>query len=179
MIANLNAELISDFIVLSIVVGIPVLGAARSVRVYDSFIEGAKEGFQVAVNIAPYLVGMLVAIGMLRASGAITSLARIFHPVLSALGLPDDVLPLIFLRPLSGSASNAVLVDIISHNGGDAWVSHLAATMMGSTETTFYVIAVYFGVVGIKETRYAITAGLLADLSSIFASLLVCKWLLT
>lgn len=120
---------------------------------------------------------MLVAIGMLRASGFFELLSHFFGPILSALGMPTELLPLAFIRPFSGSASTGIMAEVIHQNGGDALVSKMAATMMGSTETTFYVIAVYFGAVGIKRTRHAIPAGLLADLAGIIASVVVCRYL--
>jgi spore maturation protein B len=122
---------------------------------------------------------MLVAVGMLRASGAFDLLDAFIGPTLAKLGVPSPVVPLALIRPFSGSGSNGILVDIIHHYGGDAFVSHLASTMMGSTETTFYVIAVYFGAVGVTRTRHAIPAGLIADAVGIIASVVVCRLLLT
>ncbi|MDQ2993688.1 MAG: spore maturation protein [Pseudomonadota bacterium] len=165
--------------ILSLVVGIPFLAACRRVKVYESFIDGAKEGFDLIIKIFPYLLAMLVAVGMLRASGAFDLLDGLIGPTLERLGVPSAVVPLALIRPFSGSASNGILVDIIHHFGGDAFVSHLASTMMGSTETTFYVIAVYFGAAGITRTRYAIPAGLIADAVGIIASIVVCRLLLT
>lgn len=168
----------SNYLFLGMVVGIPFFAQLRKVPVYDSFIKGAKGGIDITVRIIPFLVGMLVAIGMFRASGAVDLIAQWLSPFFSAIGLPTDTLPLILIRPFSGSAANGVLADIVKTHGGDAFVSHLAATMMGSTETTFYVIAVYFGAANIKRTRHAIPAGLLADLAGIVAALIVCHALL-
>lgn len=168
----------ADLMIMGIVLGILWTGHFRKVPVFDAFMEGGKEGIDVMVRLLPPLVGMVVAIGMLRASGFFDLLARGLSPLFNALHVPTDLLPLMLVRPFSGQASNAVLVDIIQRHGGDAWVSKVAATMIGSTETTFYVIAVYFGVVAIRRHRHAIACGLIADASGMIAALLVCAWLL-
>jgi spore maturation protein B len=176
-----TASLVDNFgnlMILSLVVGIPLLAACRRVKVYESFIDGAKDGFDLIIKIFPYLLAMLVAIGMLRASGAFDLLDTWLGPFFAKLGVPTQVVPLALIRPFSGSASNGILVDIIHKFGGDAFVSHLAATMMGSTETTFYVIALYFGAAGIRRTRHAIPAGLIADTVGVIASVVVCRLLL-
>jgi spore maturation protein B len=170
-------SLIANSFFLAIVFGIPLLGFMRGVKVYDVFVEGAREGIDVGLKIVPYLVAMLVGIGMLRASGFFDLFARGLAPVFHILGIPKSVLPLMLMRPFSGSASNAILIDVIKQYGPDSFDAHLAATMMGSTETTFYVVAVYFGAVGVKNTRYAVQAGLLADVAGFVASVLVCRWL--
>lgn len=170
---------ISNFIFLLFVVGIPVFAAIKKVNVFDSFIEGAKEGFPTCVKIIPYLVGMLMALGMLRASGFFELMNRLLGGILSAIGMPSQLLPLALIRPFSGAAATGITAELIKENGGDSIISKMAATMMGSTETTFYVIAVYFGVVSIRRTRHAIAAGLLADLAGIIASVAVCRWLFT
>lgn len=164
---------VSNIIFLSFVVGIPFYAAFKRVNVFDSFIDGAKDGFQTAVNLIPYLVAMLVAIGMLRASGFFELLQKLLKPVLVFLNIPVDLIPLILIRPFSGSASNGILADIIHQFGGDAAISKIAATMVGSTETTFYIVAVYFGAINIRHTRYAIPAGLLADIIGVSASLMI------
>jgi spore maturation protein B len=163
----------SDIIFLSFVVGIPFYAAIKKVNVFDSFIEGAKDGFQTAVNLIPYLVAMLVAIGMLRASGFFEILAQMLKPLLEYLNIPVDLIPLILIRPFSGSASNGILADIIHQFGGDSPISKIAATMVGSTETTLYIVAVYFGAINIRHTRYAIPAGLLVDIVGVTASLII------
>jgi spore maturation protein B len=163
----------SDIIFLSFVVGIPFYAAIKKVNVFDSFIEGAKDGFQTAVNLIPYLVAMLVAIGMLRASGFFEILAQMLKPLLEYLNIPVDLIPLILIRPFSGSASNGILADIIHQFGGDSPISKIAATMVGSTETTLYIVAVYFGAVNIRHTRYAIPAGLFVDIVGVTASLII------
>ncbi len=163
----------SDIIFLSFVVGIPFYAAIKKVNVFDSFIEGAKDGFQTAVNLIPYLVAMLVAIGMLRASGFFEILAQMLKPLLEYLNIPVDLIPLILIRPFSGSASNGILADIIHQFGGDSPISKIAATIVGSTETTLYIVAVYFGAINIRHTRYAIPAGLLVDIVGVTASLII------
>ena len=170
------AEQLSNAILLLFVVGIPLYGAIKKINVFDAFITGAKQGFDTVVSIIPYLIGMLVAIGMLRASGFFELLAHFLAPLLVRIGMPSDLLPLALLRPFSGSASTAVMAELIHKNGGDSFISKAAATLMGSTET-FYVIAVYFGAVGIKRTRHAIPAGLLADLAGVIVTVIVCRYL--
>lgn len=168
---------IANGVFLSLLVGIPVMGYIKKVKVYDAFIEGGKEGFTLVIKLIPYLVAMLTAIGMLRASGAFDLMARILSPVLHYFHIPASVVPLMLMRPFSGSASNAILADVVQHTGGNSFDAFLAATMMGSTETTFYVIAVYFGAVGIRQTRYAAQVGLLADAAGLIASIIICRLL--
>jgi spore maturation protein B len=170
-------ESISNVIFLIFVVGIPFYGAFKKINVFDSFVDGAKDGFKTAVQLIPYLVGMLVAIGMLRASGFFDLLQKLLSPVLARWHIPSDIIPLVLVRPFSGSAANGVLADIIHQNGGDSWVSHLAATIMGSTETTFYVVAVYFGAVSIRHTRYAIPVGLMAEFAGMCTAIILSKWI--
>jgi len=153
----------------------PLYAAARGVKVYDEFVEGAKEGFGVILKIIPFLVTMLVAIGMFKGAGGIDLLSRLLSPILTPLQFPTDLLPLALMRPLSGSATLALLTDIVHRLGPDNIVSLTAATIYGSTETTFYVAAIYFGAVGIRQTRHAIPAGLLADLAGVAASVIICR----
>jgi spore maturation protein SpmA len=153
----------------------PVYAATRRIKVYEEFVEGAKEGFGVILKIIPFLVTMLVGIGMFKGAGGIDLLTRLLTPVLTPLQFPPDLLPLALMRPLSGSATLALLTDIIHRLGPDNIVSLMAATIYGSTETTFYVAAVYFGAVSIKQTRHAIPAGLLGDLAGVIASVFVCR----
>lgn len=167
---------IANAILLVFILGVPLYGSIRKLDVFSSFIDGAKEGFDLSVKIIPYLVAMLVAIGMLRASGFFEILSQWLAPMLSYIGMPPDLLPLALLRPFSGSAALAMTADIAHTYGGDALISKMAGTLMGSTETTFYVIAVYFGSVGIRHTRYAIPVGLLADSVGVIASVVVCQW---
>ena len=158
-------------------VGIPLVGLLRKVKVYDVFIDGAKEGFNVAIRIIPFLVGILVAIGMFRGSGAMMLLTNALRPAMSAVGFPAELFPLVVLRTLSGSGSLALTTDIIKQYGPDSMIARMAATMYGSSETTFYVLAVYFGAVGVKRTRHAIPAAILGDVVAAAAAVAVCAWL--
>jgi spore maturation protein SpmA len=153
----------------------PVYAAARGIKVYDEFVEGAKEAFNVILRIIPFLVTMLVAIGMFKGAGGIDLLTKLLSPILTPLHFPPDLVPLALMRPLSGSATLALLTDVVHRLGPDNIISLMAATIYGSTETTFYVVAVYFGSVGIKQTRHAIPAGLLADLTGVIASVIICR----
>jgi spore maturation protein SpmA len=153
----------------------PIYAAIRGVKVYDEFVEGAKEGFGVILKIIPFLVTMLVAINMFKGAGGIDLLTRLLTPVLGPLHFPPDLLPLALMRPLSGGATLALFADVVHRLGPDNIVSLMAATVYGSTETTFYVAAVYFGSVGIKQTRHAIPAGLLADATGVIASVVICR----
>ena len=157
-------------------VGIPLYGAARKIKVYESFVQGAKEGFQVGVRIIPYLVAILVAVGMLRAAGAIDSLAMLLDPVLRRIGMPAEILPLAIMRPLSGSGSLGIVTELVKAHGPDSFIARLAASAYGSTETTFYVLAVYFGSVGIKKARHAVISGLVADIVSLIAAVVICRF---
>jgi spore maturation protein SpmA len=157
----------------------PIYAAARQVKVYEEFVEGAKEGFSVILRIIPFLVTILVAIGMFKGAGGIELLTKWLTPVLAPLHFPPDLLPLALMRPLSGSATLALLTEIVHRLGPDNTISLTAATIYGSTETTFYVAAVYFGSVGVKQTRHAIPAGLLADLVGVIASVGICRAVLS
>lgn len=148
--------------------------ALRRVPVYEEFVEGAKEGFQVAVRIIPFLVAMLVAAGMFRAAGGVELLGRLLNPVLNAVGFPPDLLPMALMRPLSGGATIGLFTELVHAHGPDSLVSRMGGTVLGSTETTLYVVAVYFGAVGVKRVRHAVAAGLLADLAGVIASVAVC-----
>ena len=163
---------LSYFVIPVIVVGFPLYGLYRKVPVYESFVDGAKEGFEVAVRIIPYLVAILFAIGMFRASGAMDFLVDTLDPVLALIGFPGEVVPMAIIRPLTGSGSAGIVVDMINQYGEDSILVKMAATMFGSTETTFYVVAVYFGAVNVKKTRHAVPAGLTADL----AAMLIAVW---
>jgi spore maturation protein SpmA len=155
----------------------PLYAAGKRIPVYTEFIEGAKEGFSITVRIIPYLVGMLVAIAVFRDSGALNLLKDLLNPLLSWLQFPADLLPMVLIRPLSGSGSTAILTDLVKQLGPDNILSYMAATIYGSAETTFYVVAVYFGSVGVTKTRHAIPAGLFADLVGVIASVLACRLL--
>jgi spore maturation protein B len=153
----------------------PLYGALRGVAVYEEFIEGAKEGIQVALRIFPYLVAILVAVGIFRAAGGIDLLTRMLAPLLDLIGLPAQVLPLVLVRPLSGSAATGLFAEIVKACGPDSYAAQLAGTILGGTETTLYVLAVYFGSVAIRRGRHALAAGLLADAAGVAASLVICR----
>lgn len=166
----------ASFILFSIIISFVSMAAFRKVNVYDSFIEGAKEGFKVAVGIIPYLIAILVAIGMFRASGAMTMLTDGIGWAVALTGLNTDfvdALPTAFMKPLSGSGARGMMVDAMKLNGADSFVGRLSCIIQGSTDTTFYILAVYFGSVGIKNTRYAVVCGLLADFAGITAAILL------
>jgi spore maturation protein B len=169
--------LFSYFVIPLLIVGFPLYGMFKKVPVYEEFVEGAKEGFTVAVTIIPYLVAILFAIAMFRASGAMEFLVEGLRPVLALIGMPAELVPMAIVRPLTGSGSAAIVLDMINEFGEDSIFVKMAATMFGSTETTFYVIAVYFGAVNIKKTRHAVPAGLIADFAALFASIWIVRLL--
>ena len=167
---------ISRYIIPFLLVGIPFYGLIiKKVKVYESFVDGAKEGFEISLKIIPYLVAILVAIGMFRASGAMEQLIYFLTPILNIIGFPPENLPLAIMRPLSGSGSLGLFTDLVNQYGVDSIYTKIGATMFGSTETTFYVLAVYFGSVGIRKSRYALAAGLIADIVGILSAVYICK----
>ncbi len=170
---------VTPWIVPGLVVGLLGFGAARGVKVYESFVEGAREGFEVGVRIIPYLVAILVVIAMLRESGALAMIIEPLGRITGPLGLPAEVLPLALLRPLSGSGAFGVLAALIQDPmiGPDGYIGVLASTVMGCTETTFYVLAVYFGAVQIRRIRHALVVGLLADAAGVVGAVVICRWL--
>ena len=144
-------EYISLYAIPLVIVGFVIYGLIKKVKVYESFTEGAKEGFTTAVRIIPFLVAILVAIGVFRASGAMDLLTKAFSPITNKIGMPGEVLPMALMRPLSGGGARGVMSDLITTHGPESLIGRMAAVMMGSTETTFYVLAVYFGSVGIRN----------------------------
>jgi spore maturation protein B len=160
-----------------LLVAIPLAGMLSKVKVYDVFIEGAKEGFEVAVKIIPFLVGILVAIGMFRGSGAMDLMTAGIRPLVAPLGFPPELVPLAVLRSLTGSGSLAFTTDLVKTHGPDSVIARTAATMYGSSETTFYVLAVYFGAIAVRRTRHAVAAALIADLVAAVAAVAVCAWM--
>ena len=160
-----------------LLVAIPLVGLLRGVKVYDVFIEGAKEGFDVAVKIIPFLVGILVAIGMFRGSGAMDLLMAALRPIVASTGFPAELVPLTILRSLTGSGSLAFTTDLIKTHGPDSVIGRMAATLYGSSETTFYVLAVYFGAVGVTRTRHAVPAALIGDIVAAIAAVIICAWM--
>ncbi len=170
-------SIISIWALPAIILLILTMGLIKKVPIYEVFTDGAKDGFKVAINIIPYLVAIIVAISMFRASGILETIQLLFSGFLNKLNIPADVLPLMIVRPLSGSAALGVFSDIANTLGPDSYATKLAAIMVGSSETTFYVLAVYFGAVGISKIRYALIVGLLADFIGIAAAICVCKWM--
>ncbi len=153
----------------------PLYAAVRGLKVYEEFVEGAKEGFNTAIRIIPFLVTILVAVTMFRNAGGIALITKLIRPLLDFLHYPTELVPITLMRPLSGSGSLALLSDTIKEFGPDNIISRMAATLYGSTETTFYVVTVYFGSVAIRRTRHAIAAGLIADLTGAIASVIICR----
>lgn len=164
-------DVLSIVAIPALVLFIIVFGVIKKVKIYEAFIEGAKEGFNVGTRIIPYLVAMLVAIGVFRAGGAMELLSMILAPITKLIGMPPEALPMAIIRPLSGSGSLGVMSEIIKSHGPDSFIGRLVSVMMGSSETTFYVLAVYFGSVGITRTRQAVPAGIIVDITSVLASL--------
>jgi len=167
----------APWIIPGLMVGLLGFGAARRVRVYEVFVEGAKDGFEVALRIIPYLVAILVAVGMFRASGALELLITPLGAVTNLVGLPPEALPMALLRPLSGSGAYGILASIINDPaiGPDSYTGYLVSTFQGSTETTFYVLAVYFGAVQVRRVRHALIAALTADVAGIAAAVVICS----
>lgn len=165
---------LSVWMIPALIVFIPLYAAFKKVPVYETFVEGAKDGFGTAISMIPYIVGMMVAISMFRASGAMDLLLSVFKPLLAPLGVPAEVLPLGLLRPLTGAGSLAYTTDLIKSFGPDSMIGRIASTIQGSTDTTLYVITVYFGAVGIRKSRYALKVGLFSDLVGFAASIAVC-----
>lgn len=173
---SLYSSVASNFILFGVMVGFIVWAAFKKVNVYETFIEGAKEGFSVAVKVIPYLVAMLVAIGVFRASGAMEMLISAISWLFSLLSIDTEfvkALPIAIMKPLSGSGARGLMIDAFTTHGVDSFVGKLAATLQGSTDTTFYVLAVYFGSVNIKNTRYAVSCGLIADFVGVIAAILL------
>ena len=170
-------DLVSVFVLPAFIIGFPIYGLLKKVPVYEEFVEGAKEGFTVAIKILPYLVAILFAIGMFRASGAMDFLTQGLRPVLAFIGFPSELVPMAIIRPLTGSGSAAIVAEMIQQYGEDSLLVKMAATMFGSTETTFYVIAVYFGAVQVKKTRHAVPAGLFADIAAMLLAVYIVRLL--
>ena len=164
---------ISLYAIPFIIVSIVLFGAFKKVNVYETFTDGAKDGFTTAISIIPFLVGMLVAIGVFRASGALDLITNALSPITNKIGMPGEVLPMALIRPLSGGGASGVMNELFATYGPDSLIGKMASVMNGSTETTFYVLAVYFGAVGIKKTRHALPAGLIADVVGIITAVVV------
>ncbi len=167
-------EAVSAWIIPTLIVGMLAVGQARGIKVYEVFVEGAKEGFNVALRIIPYLVAILVAVAMFRSSGALGSLVGVIGPFTEPLGMPAEALPMALLRPLSGSGALGVMADALETYGPDSYVGYLVSTLQGSTETTFYVLAVYFGAIQVSRMRHSMIAALSADLAGAIGAVIIC-----
>jgi spore maturation protein SpmB len=172
-------EVASAWVLALLIVGIPLYGWAKGVKVYEVFVEGAKEGFNVALRIIPFLVAILAAVGAFRGGGAMDVLARALAPITTRIGLPPEVLPIALVRPFSGSGSLGLLGNVFATPGlgPDSYAGRLGSILQGSTETTFYVLSVYCGSVGIVRYRHALVAGLSADLTGLMASIVIARFL--
>jgi len=168
-------KIISTYAIPVFIFVVLVYGYIKGVNVYDSFIEGAKEGLTTAFRVLPYMVAIFVAIGIFRSSGAMDVLITVIAPVTNLLGIPPSILPLAIIRPMSGIASTSMLAEMFRLYGPDSYIGRVASTMMGSTETVFYTISVYYGSIGVKKTRHTVWAALLADLAGLIASIVVCN----
>ena len=174
---NIVSTTVANILLMTIIVGFILAGVRKKVNVYDAFIEGAKEGFQTAVRIIPYLVAILVGIGVFRASGAMDMMINGIKWCVEACGGNTDfvgALPTALMKPLSGSGARGMMVDAMTTYGADSFVGRLSCIFQGSTDTTFYILAVYFGSVGIRYTRHAVACGLLADLAGVIAAIAIC-----
>lgn len=164
------ADAVSGGAIPVIIALVALVGALRGVKVYEVFVEGAKEGFEVAVRIIPYLVAVLVAVGMVRSVGLLDLVSSALAPVLGLVGVPTETLPMMLVRPLSGSGADGVMVELMKVHGADSVPATTAAVMSGAADTTFYILAVYFGSVGIKRIRHGLWAGLIGDLAGLLAA---------
>ena len=177
LMMNRVSTTVANILLMTIIIGFIIAGMRKKVNVYDSFIEGAKEGFQTAVRIIPYLVAILVAIGVFRASGALDMLISGIQRAVEASGIDSEwvgALPTALMKPLSGSGARGMMVDAMTTYGADSFIGRLSCVFQGSTDTTFYILAVYFGSVGIRYTRHAVACGLLADLAGIISAIGIC-----
>ncbi|GAB4073546.1 spore maturation protein SpmB [Barrientosiimonas marina] len=168
IITTISSWLIPSFILIVLFVAV-----WKRVPAYEKFVEGGKEGVQMAFSLLPFLVGMIVAISILRSSGALDALIELISPFLLFIGIPPEIIPLAMVRPISGTAALGMTTELIGTHGPDSFIGRLASTMQGSTDTTLYVLTIYFGAVGIRKMRYALKVGLLADLVGIIASVIV------
>lgn len=172
IITTLSIWLIPSFILIVL-----LFATFQRLPTYELFVEGGKEGVTMAVSILPFLLGMMVAIAILRSSGALDAFIGIIAPVLMKLGIPPDIVPLALVRPISGTAALGLTTELTQLHGADSLIGRIAATMQGSTDTTLYIITVYFGAIGIKKTGYALKVGLLADLVGILAAIFTVKFI--
>jgi spore maturation protein SpmA len=174
---ELFTDVASFWVIPGLILAIVLFGWSRGVKVYESLVEGGKEGFQVAVRIIPYLVAILVMVGMFRASGGMALLVNILDPVTSRIGFPVEAIPVALIRPFSGTGAFGIMTEVMSTHGPDSFIGYMVSTMTGATETTFYVLAVYFGAIGVKKTRHALPSCLMADVAGISAAVFIVNLL--
>lgn len=167
--------LLSEWAIPLILLIIPLVGLIRRVKVYEVFVEGAAEGLHTAVRIMPFLVAMMVAVSIFRVSGALEDCVTFLSPVLSCFGIPPELVPLSVMRPLSGTGALGLTTELLNVQGPDSLVGRIASTMLASTDTTFYILTVYFGAVSISKPRYSMAVGLIGDLVGFFGSVYVCR----
>ncbi|QGT99895.1 Spore maturation protein B [Candidatus Syntrophocurvum alkaliphilum] len=170
-----SLTVVSKWAIPLLLLAIPIYGYIKKVPVYEAFVEGAEEGFKTAVKIIPFLVGMMVAISVFRASGAMDYLIAAIAPLMVALGAPPEVLPMAVMRPLSGSGTLGIATELMRVYGPDSFIGRLASVMQGTTDTTFFVLTVYFGAVGIKKYKYSLYTGLTADIVGLLAAIYICN----
>jgi spore maturation protein B len=168
---------LANWLLPAFVAAVPLLGLWRGVDVYDAFVSGAREGLAVAVDLLPFMVAMFTAIGLFRSSGAMAALVRALAPAVHALGVPPALVPLAIVRPLSGNAALALVIDLLKGHGPDSAVGRMASVMQGAADTTFYIVAVYFGSVGVRDSRWSLPAGLAGDLAGFLAAVWLCRML--
>lgn len=168
-------SLVSTWIIPLIILFILLIASWKKVPTYELFVEGGKEGIDISLSILPFLLGMLVSIAILESSGALDAFVALFTPILSVIGVPADIVPLAIVKPISGTASLGMMTELTKSYGPDSFIGRLAATMQGSTDTTLYVLTVYFGAIGIKKIRYALKVGLLADIFSVIGAIIIVK----
>lgn len=171
-------ESAGNTLILLFLVGIPVYGFFKKLPVYNTFVEGAKDGFSVFLRIFPYALAMLVAIGMLRASGAFDLMSQALSPMFTKLGIPLEVIPIALIRPFSAGAAMGVLADLLHTHGGNAYISHLGAIVSNSADTTFYIASIYFGAAAIRNTRHTISVSILVDIIAMFSAIFFSNFLL-
>jgi spore maturation protein B len=172
-------DVISQWAVPTVVGLIPIWGWIKGVNVYEVFVDGAQEGFSMAIRMIPFLVGILVALNIFQTSGAMDAVIHALSGPLARLGVPAAVIPLILVRPLSGGAALGITTGVLQHHGADSFVGLLASTLQSSTDTTFYVVTLYFGSIAVRRTRYALPVALIGDLAGFIAAVAICHWLFT
>lgn len=170
-------NLVSTWAIPFLLLFIPLVGFIKKIPVYEAFVEGAEEGFTTAIKIIPFLVGMMVAISVFRASGAMDYLSLMLEPITSQIGAPSEILPLAIMRPMSGSAVLGMATELMRVYGPDSFIGRLSSVMQGTTDTTFFVLTVYFGSIGIKKYRYSVITGLTADITGFLAAVYICNLL--